>query len=132
MRRQRLDLAIDRHAQEIGAEADHRVVRLEAGAHGFLVARQRAEIGWVLAWEMRPLQHRLIIDRAAQHLGETSNLGESVASNDLVAGDDDRPLRAQQPLGERSQAFVRWPHARINPRRLTEIDRAERVQDVSR
>ena len=79
MRRQRLDLAIDRHAQEIGAEADHCVVGIEAGAHGFLVARQRPEIGRMVGREMRPLQHRLVIDGAAHDLGKTCGLGKGVA-----------------------------------------------------
>ena len=132
MRRQRFDLAVDRHAQEIGAEADHRVVGIEPGAHGFLVARQRAEIGRMVGREVRSLQHRLVIDRATHYLGEAGGLSKGVAPNDLVTGDNDRPLRAEQPLGQDAQAFLRWPHARVDTRRLPQIDHPKRIQDVSR
>ena len=81
---------------------------------------------------MRPLQHRLVIDRAAQRLRKLRRLGESVAHHDFMTGDDDRPLRVQQPQGKGTQALVRWAHARVDPRRLPKIDRTERVQDVAR
>ena len=81
---------------------------------------------------MRPLQHRLVIDRAAQHLRQLCRLGECVAYHDFMTGDNDRPLRAQQSQGKSMQALVRWTHARVDPRRLPKIDRAERVQDVAR
>ena len=126
------DLAINRHAQKVGAEADHRVEGLQAAAHGFLVAREWPEIGWVLARKMRPLQHRLVIDRAAQHLCKLRRLGERVAPHDFITSDNHRPLRIQQPQGEGTQALIRWAHARVDPRRLPKIDRAERVQDVAR
>jgi hypothetical protein len=44
------------------------------------------------------LQHRLIVDGATHDFGKTGGLGKGVATDDLVAGDDDRPLRAEEPL----------------------------------
>lgn len=86
----------------------------------------------MVSWEMRPLQHRLIIDGATHNFGKTDSFGKGVATDDLVPSDDDRPLRAEEPLGQPANAFFRWPHARIDSRRLSQIDHAEGVEDVSR
>lgn len=111
MRRQRLDLAIDRHAQEIGTQANHSVVRIEAGAHGFLVARQGTEIGRMVRWEMRPLQHGLIIDgatrratqrqRAAERLAELS--GRNWTANRKARADVASAKAAMRPIDPK------WP-----------------------
>jgi hypothetical protein len=66
--------------------------------------------------EMRPLQHRLIIDGAAHDFGETGGLGKGVATDDLVAGDDDWPLRAKESLSQPAEDVFRWPHAGIDSR----------------
>ena len=49
-----------------------------------------------------------------------------------MAGDDDRPLRAEEPLGQLPKAVFRWPNARIDSCRLSQINHAEGVEDVSR
>jgi hypothetical protein len=82
-----------RHAQEIGAEADHSVVRIEAVAYGFLVARQQPEIGRMVGWEMRPLPcaaltavSRLRSFRSGTFLSDASQVQAEPMIRRLLAG----------------------------------------------
>jgi hypothetical protein len=131
VRRQRVDLAVDRHAQNVRADADQGVVRFEQGADLLLVARRLAEEQRMLGREMRARHHGLLIDRRAQGVGEGAGLVEGVAGDDLVAGNDQRLLRRQQHFGERPQRLVGGPCLRVDARRLADLDRAEIVQDVA-
>ena len=124
LRRQRLDLAVDRHLQHVRADADQHIVGRQQLAHAALVARQLAEEQRVLGREMGAAHHGLLIDRRAQRLGEARGLLERVAGDDLAAGEDHRSRRRQQPLGERVERRVGRAARGVDPGRRAELERA--------
>ncbi len=131
MRRQRIDLAVHRHLQHVGAEADQRVIGREQLVHLSLIARELAEEQRMLGREVGTADHGLLVDRRAQDVGEARGLLEGVAGDDLVPGQDHRLLGGQQPLGEPAQRRIGRAARGIDAGRRTELDRAEGVQDVA-
>ncbi len=101
---QRLDLAVHRHAQRIGAEHDHEVVGRQHFAHLGLRAGERAHEPRAFREEVRAVGHRLLVRRAAERFGERRGLGERVALHELVAGDEDGLLRLADAPRERLRA----------------------------
>ena len=73
---QRLDRAVDRHAQEIRAEDEEQVVGLERGAHLLLLARELAHERGVLGRELRAVGDRGLEHRGAEERLMTKGDGE--------------------------------------------------------
>ena len=102
--RQRIDLAIDRHPQRIGAEHDHQIVGRQHLAHLLLQPRQRAHEARAFRQEMRAIGRRLLIGGTAERLRQRGRFLQRVALDDLVAGDDDGTLGLEDALRQRLQA----------------------------
>ena len=111
----RIDLAPHRHPQHVGTEHDHGVVRRERVAHLLLVAPKRADETGPLRQEVRAIGDRRLERRTAEHFRELRRLFQRVALDDLVAAQERRPLRLQDPVRQRLEHFVRGAHARIDP-----------------
>ncbi len=127
----RIDLAPHRHAQHVGTEHDHRVVRRERVAHLLLVAPKRADETGALRQEVRAIGDRRLERRTAEHFRELRRLFQRVALDDLVAAQERRPLRLQDPVRQCLEHFVRGAHARIDPGDGGEIDAGLVVEDVA-
>ena len=72
--RQRIDLAVDRHPQRIGAEHDHQIVGRQHLAHLLLQPRQRAHEARAFGQEMRAIGRRRLIGRTAERLRQRGRL----------------------------------------------------------
>ena len=129
--RHRIDFAVDRHPQGIGAEHDHEVVGRERLAHLLLQARQRAHEARAFREEMRAIGRRALECGRAQRFGQFSGFLQRIAFDDLVAGDDHRPLGFQDARGQRLQRFVRRTHAGIDPGGAAELDAGLGIEDVA-
>ncbi len=131
-RRQRIDRAVDRHAQQVGAEYEQQVEGLERGAHRLLVARERAQVRRVLAGKRRAVGHGLAEHACAEERGELRRLAERVALGELLSGEDRGIARGQQPRGEPRERFVGGARARIHAGAAAEIHFGFGFQHVAR
>ena len=99
--------------------------------HLLLDARQRADIAGMLGEKMRAIGRRLLMHRRAQRGRKIRRGLQRVALDDLVAGDDHRPLRPQDALCQRLQSISGRPHPRIDPRAAAEVDTGLGVEDIA-
>ena len=104
---QRLERAVDRHAQEVGAEAQQQVVRLQRGAHLLLLPRERAHERRVRGGELRRVGHRGDWYTAAPRSSASSEASAKASrSRELLAGDDHRAACAQQQFRDFPQRLI--------------------------
>ena len=106
-----IDLAPYRHADGVGAEHDHQVVLGEDGAHLGLLARQAADVTGAFREEVGAVGDALLHGGRADRFGKLRGFLQRIALDDLIAGDNQRPLGLEDAVGERGERFVGGAHA---------------------
>ena len=128
---QRIDLAIHRHAQQIGSQANQQIIRREYVADIFLVPVKTAHEGGMFGRKMGAVIDRLLIDRRAQHFRQLRRFHKRVRGDDLVPGDEHWAPSLTKPCRQIIQAGIGRPRRRIDPRTLAEMDRRFHIQNIA-
>ena len=106
-------------------------MRGEGGAHARLLAPQRAHERGVLGRKVRPVGHRLLVDRRADALAQARRLRPRAGGDDLVAADDGRVARGEEASRQAFDRVVRRAATGVDPGRPAQIEGGAIVQDVA-
>ena len=129
---QRLGRAVDRHAQQVCAEAEQQVIGLEQAAHLFLRARERAHAGRVLGGKLRAVGNWRLINRRAQQLGEFRGFGECIVRRELLPGEDYRAVRGKQHFREPCKRRIGRPGLRVHAHRASHVEFDRLIEHITR
>jgi hypothetical protein len=84
--RQRVDRVVHRHAQDVRAQADQQVIRLQPAAHLRLAAGELAGKGRMFGKKVGGVRHGLLPHGRAQHFRKLRRFLQCIAGGEFVPG----------------------------------------------
>ena len=129
--RHRLGRRRQRPGEEIAADREEHVVRVERFSHRRLQARHGAAKERMGGRKGRTARHELGNNRRAQQLGELDQLGMGAALRHHVARDDHRMLRVREQIGGGRDRVGIAAQARRDAGRRHQVDLALVLEDVA-